>query len=86
MREKRPLPKKIQNAPELMLGLEFYFNAFDDLSSCRGIGFGLGPIPWTAMVQYCEEYDVVDASSQEDFFHYIRELDNVYLAHMAKKG
>lgn len=86
MREGRPLPKKIRNAPELILGLEFYYNAFEDLSSCRELGFGVGPIPWTAMKDYCHEYDITGDDDLEDFFYFIRQMDNAYLAHMAKSN
>ena len=76
-----PLPKKLQNEPQLELGLELFYLAFWDLSTCR---HDLGPIPWTAMFTYCQEYDIID-EQREDMFTYIREMDTVFMKHMSKK-
>lgn len=29
-----------------------------DLSSCRSMGWSMGPIPWTAMVQWCDHHNL----------------------------
>lgn len=80
MRENRAFPVKIQNAPEICPGLEFFYKAFLDLNSCRGIGYGEeGPIPWTAMAQYCERKDV-DLETEDDLYFIVRSMDNDYLS------
>lgn len=53
--------------------LSFYFDAFRELSSCRQIAMGLGPIPFTAIVEYSRLYQVGDF---EDFLYFIRLMDN----------
>lgn len=78
-REKRPLPSKIANAPELLLGLDFVYTAFMELSTCRSVGMGEGPIPWTAIRDYTEYAQIDDFEQLEDFFYLIREMDSAYL-------
>lgn len=85
MREDRPLPQRIQNAPQLAFGMQLYFDAFLELSSCRQIGQALGPIPWTAINDYAI-YLGLDEDQQEDMHHFVRELDNEYVRHESKKA
>lgn len=84
LKMRRPLPKKIQNAPELMLGLELYWNAFWDLSTCRASGLGAGPIPWLAVRDYALTFEF-DEEQQEDLFYLVRLMDNEFLIHHQNK-
>ncbi len=84
MQRRLPLPDRIQNAPELELGLELYYGAFWDLDSCRPLGMGEGPIPWIAIEQYAQLNDIVGDQREMLHFH-IRQLDNAYLQHRASK-
>lgn len=54
----------------------FYFDAFQELSSCRNSSVGPGPIPFTAIVEYSNLYDIED---REDFHYLIRLMDNTFL-------
>lgn len=81
---RRPLPKRIQDAPELQLGLELYWDAFWDLSTCRTSGFGAGPIPWLAVREYALTFEF-DEEQMNDLFYLVRRMDNVYLEHHKKK-
>lgn len=74
----KELPEQIQNAPELFDGLEIYWNAFGDLTTCRSIGFGVGPIPWTAIRDYADEYQFV-GEQRILLFRHIRAMDMAYL-------
>ena len=65
-----------------MTGLEFYLEAFRELGTTRGIGMGIGPIPFTAILQYSRLYDVDDF---EEFLFLIRQMDNCYLELEAKR-
>jgi len=78
-----PLPQRIQNAPDLNLGLSLYFTAFWDLDTCRPVGFGYGPIPWSAVRDYALTFEF-DEEQQEALFYLIRKLDNAYLQHQHK--
>lgn len=85
-REGLALPDKIANAPELHMGLELYYDAFWDLTTCRPAGFSLGAIPWSAVHEYGQAFDF--SYEQRDWMHYlIRVLDQAYMKHHApKKG
>jgi hypothetical protein len=72
---KHALPDSIQNAPQLFLGLEIYWQAFADLSSCRAIGWGAGPIPYTAIVDYARAWGL----DTEDTAFFMSEMDRVYM-------
>ena len=50
----RELPEWYLDCPELCTGDETYFVAFWVLNSCRSVGMGIGPIPWTAIRQYVD--------------------------------
>lgn len=78
IRSRRPIPDKIANAPELEVGLEFYYFAFRDLGTCRSIGFSLGPIPWTAMNDYALSNRLF-GNDKESFIDLMMELDGLYL-------
>lgn len=79
-----PLPDFILNTPELLPGLELYKLAFNDLSTCRQIGMGIGPVPWTAI----QEYGSMQGLGQDQFeaLHYhIARMDEAYLGHLAEE-
>lgn len=82
-REGMPLPAKIRNAPELQIGLELYFDAFFELSTCRQVGFGLSPIPWSAIREYALTYGLDDVQT-EDLTHHIRTMDEAFLKHHSR--
>lgn len=85
IRQRMPLPEKIRNAPSLELGLDLFYVAFMDLTSCRAVGFGEGPIPWTATRIMADEELGLAGEQREDLFYYIGRMDTVYLEHRAKK-
>jgi hypothetical protein len=80
-----PLPNKILNAPSLERDLILFYEAFWDLHSCRQIGSAEGPIPWTAIYMYCEQYEMYGEQREEVFYH-VKKLDGVYLDHVASKA
>lgn len=85
LRQKKPIPDVIANKPRLLPGLEFYFLAFNALSSCRETGFGVGRIPWTAAREYADYYGL----SKADFsrlWDLICRMDSVYINHSAEKA
>ncbi len=84
MRERMPLPKRMQEAPELQLGMSFYMTAFFELHTCRSLGMGEGQIPWLAIRTYGMDLDMGE-DEMEEFHFLVRELDAEYLNHRAKK-
>jgi hypothetical protein len=81
---KLPIPDAIANAPILTEGLELYFMAFLDLTTCRSYGMSEGPIPWTAIKDWAT-YNGLSVTQTEDLFYMVREMDNAYLDYRAKK-
>lgn len=71
-----PLPKAILNAPELGLGLDLYFDIFQDLQTCRG-GMGDGPIPWTAAKCYAKHHKIF-GEDFEDMWFLISRMDDTW--------
>jgi hypothetical protein len=78
MRERLPLPQRIQNAPELFLGLEIYFSAWLDLHSCRPVAWAEQPIRWIDINDYADRLEL-SPEQREDMHHHVREMDNAYL-------
>lgn len=78
IRDNLPIPKKLQNSPSLESGMELYYQAFLDLNSCRQVGMGEGPIPWTAIAYYCRFFEM-DEETTDDVMYMVRGLDNEYL-------
>lgn len=56
--------------------MSFFIDAFREISSCRQFGFGVGPLPFTAIVEYSRLYDVGDL---DEFLYFMRRLDDSYL-------
>ena len=79
-----PLPDRIQNAPEILPGLQLFFIGFLDLSSSRQIGMGLGAVPWKTIFDYCEAFGL-DEEQTEAMHHHIRVMDTAYI-NFKKKG
>ncbi len=68
-------------------GLDFYVDAFRELSTCRPGGMGLLPIPFTAIVEYSRIYEIEDC---DEFAYVIRAMDDTfmreYLADQQRRG
>lgn len=85
-RQHLPLPERIANAPELLPGLEFYYGAFLDCSTCRSYGGGSeGPIPWLAVDDYIGRKGIIGEQA-EDVFYHVQQLDNAYRDFKNKKA
>lgn len=78
MRFGKPLPERIQNAPELALGLEFYYNAFDQLGRERPAGLGLSFIPLSSIIYYAQWVGLSESETQ-DFIVLIQKLDEAFI-------
>ncbi len=85
MQQRMPLPDKIANAPYLLLGLELYYMAFMDLTTCRGQGYGSeGPIGWLQIHEYCIVNDIW-GEQREDMIYHVQHLDAEYLEFKGKR-
>lgn len=81
----RPLPRRLQAAPELIEGLEIYLDAFDRLDSGRSGGLGLTRISWMQIEEYCDRLGVFDHEQRAIFHRHLTAMDEAYLEHQ-KEG
>jgi len=77
-RKGRPLPDWFLEEPELLPGDTFYLEAFWELSTCRSFGNGMGPIPWTAIIEYGLRFGL-DDDMLAPFVTVIRAMDAEYV-------
>jgi hypothetical protein len=75
---------KLPAEPELRMGLELYYGAFWDLSTCRPLGMSEGPISWLAIDAYATARGL-DPAQRNDLQHHIRVMDRAYLEHLGKQ-
>lgn len=68
----------------MLSGDEFYLSAFHDLSTCRQLGFSIGPIPWKDIILYAQ-FAELDSDVLSIFVPVIRAMDNEYLKWVGKK-
>ena len=68
MKRKGIKPKR-EKQPTLDASTLFYWEAFRELSSTR---HELGPIPWTAMNDYCYRWEINKAEEFDSFCFFIR--------------
>lgn len=86
IRYKMPLPEALRNAPSLHMGLEFYWNAFRHLSTCRESGFGgVGRITYFMCTQYCRENDI-EGDQRDDLIVVILAMDETYIEYCDKQS
>ena len=78
------VPERIADAPTLALGMELYYGAFMDLSTCRQMGMGPSPIPWSVILDYARVFNF-DDEQQEDLFFFVRALDKAFLDYHREK-
>lgn len=84
LRERRNLPAAIRDAPDVPLGLEIYFQAFWELTTCRGGGMGLIPISWMTIIEYAQLHELDDEQT-DDLLYFVRAMDKAYMEHHAAK-
>jgi len=77
-------PKFLRERPSLLPGLEFYYEAFMDLSTCRSFGMGIGPIPMVAIWTYCDMLDLDDVTRGLMVDH-VRAMDSAFLRYHREK-
>ena len=80
-----PIPERIANKPQLDMGLQLYYSAFFDLTTCRPSGMGICPIPWTAIREYALTFEF-DSEQEEALYCYIRAMDSVFMKYHDDKA
>lgn len=72
------IPEKFKNPPEIELGNELYFTAFNELSNERENGFGIGKLRWSSIAAYCG-YLELDEDLSSTLHYVVRKMDDVYV-------
>jgi hypothetical protein len=65
--------------------LAFEWEAFGELSTDRSIGFGRGPIPWSAIDRYAGRHGIDDPDEHARFVRLIRAMDEAFLGWHAER-
>ncbi len=78
MRQGQPMPDRIANAPELVIGSELFLTAFFDLDSERSHATAPTAIPWSSILEYAIVYDF-DEEQTEDLLFLIKKMDAAHL-------
>jgi hypothetical protein len=69
---------KVEDTRPDLSGFDFYISAYRELSTCRPIGMGIGPIPFTSIAEYAKIFDIGGEEFFE-FLYYIRAMDDEFL-------
>ena len=78
------LPAEWRNPINPATELVGYWNAFMELTTCRQVGMGVGPIPFTAIKEYALLYEI-SGIRFEVFNRLVRSLDREFLDHSNRK-
>lgn len=81
LRYGREVPKIIQDAPELLPGLDFYYDAFSQLNTSRVMG---GPISVNSIFEFGKLHEYTKEEILDLQFH-VHRLDTAYMEHEASK-
>ncbi len=78
-RETKPFEKEVlDRRPPHDEAVDLGMRALFDLSTCRPVGMGIGPIPITAMWLWCS-HEGLDADATAILARALRHADGVYL-------
>lgn len=81
----RPLPGWYLDEPDLLPGDFLFIRAFFALSTCRAVGMGAGPIPWTAITEYADRLGLSWAMRRL-FEDVMASLDETYMDWMEQQS
>lgn len=59
--------------------------AYVELSTCRSVGFGIGPIPWLAMLEWARHHEL-DREVTEHLITVLRIIDAETLRRAAERS
>jgi len=74
IRAGNPIPDRIANKPDLMIGLDLYLMAYFDLSTERPPSMTISPIPISKMKEYALYWNL-EFEQTEDLIYLIRRMD-----------
>lgn len=85
MKQGLPIPQRIRDAPQLLPGLDVYYQVFLELCTERQVGFGEGPIPSSAIDYYIERRPWLTHDDRLWMRALVRRLDIEYIKYRDSK-
>ena len=73
-------------APELLPGAQSLWEAWEALSWSRAVGFGVGAIPVSEVLAYCELLQIRSLWQRERLLRTIQRLDAEIMKHHAEQA
>jgi len=73
----------LSEEPRLTLFQDLAFTAWRDLCGERAVGFSLGPIPWRAIVAWCDRYRVAES---EALIELVQAIDTEWLGNATQRA
>ena len=86
---RRAIPEPFEKAPELLPGLDFYMDAFNDLINERSpVRYGkqaeiMSPIERRSIREWLDEHSITDTDLRDRTYNHVRTLDKVFRDHVA---
>jgi hypothetical protein len=84
-KDESAIPDQLLNEPELLQGLDLYYNAFWNLCSDRQLGMSVGPIPYSSIANYCKDWKL-DEEMSDNMKKLVRKMDGTFLEWQEKKS
>ena len=75
----------LKNRPFLTTWTLSYYRAFRVLQDSRPSGMGIGMIPLSEMVAYCDLYAITDLDERDRFVTMMKALDEAYVGFLNEK-
>jgi hypothetical protein len=80
MKKRGTYVKPKTSPPSFCPSLMFIWNSFWELSTTR---HEMGPIPWTAVNEYCKRWGIDDSQEFDEFMFFIRGIDGAFLKYQS---
>jgi hypothetical protein len=84
-RKGRKQAEVVEKNKPLSSRLAFYLDAWFDLDTERSVSFGVGPIPWHAIINYASTYRLAEWH-RDLFVYHIKGMDTAYRKMLADKA
>jgi len=81
-----PVPQSFLDQPELTQESAPYYLAFNEVSTSRQMGMGLGHIPYSEITGYLNENDIDHPEDRKRYRKFIVLLDNLYVKKSNEKS
>lgn len=83
-RESTLLPA-LASKPEIFPDLMLYWNAFQELTTSRDTGFGVGYIKYSEITNYLTEELIFEYSERREWIHWIQTIDRLWVKMQSEK-